>query len=493
MRDYYPCGVFKMAVEELIKTCLDEASYLRAFGCDVRVALETEEAVHIRNGQPDAIGYEENFGLGVRIYLQDSEGFASTNEITKDTVIKAVRDAFELALRKKAILHKNKLLPEEFPAHVASLKTRIMKDPFSVSISEKLEILNRAYEETSKIQGIVAFLGFIRSFKKQSWFANLAGSSIYQEAISCGAGMEAYALVNGELQRRSYPTESGNFAQEGYEFIESMNLPENARKTAEEAVMLCKAETCPEKETTVVIAADQMALQIHESIGHPVELDRVLGREVSLAGTSYLKPGAFGKKIFKSDLVNIVSDATYPGGFGSFFYDDEGFSGKKFYVIRNGTFVNFLTSADTAIEVGQNSNGCARADGAHRIPLVRMSNVNLEPGNLGFEELISDINEGIYLETTKSWSIDDLRMNFQFAVELAREIRNGKLGKLYKNVNYTGITPIFWSNLVSLGNENTFMMRGFTNCGKGTPIQIMHVAHGSPVACFRDVKVGTSK
>ncbi len=482
-----------MKEENLISTCLDEASRLGAFGCDVRVTLETEEAVHVRNGQPDAIGYEENFGLGVRIYLKDSEGFASTNDITDDAAIKAVRNAFDLALRRKTMSWKNKLLSEEFPTHIASLKNQVIKDPFSVSISEKLELLNRAYEEASEIQGIIAFLGFIRSFKKQSWFANLAGSNIYQEATSCGAGIEVYAMINGELQRRSYPTESGNFAQEGYEFIESMKLLENAKKIAEEAVMLCKAETCPEKETTVVIAADQMALQIHESIGHPVELDRVLGREVSLAGSSYLKPDALGKKIFKSELVNIVSDASYPGGFGSFFYDDEGFPAQKFYIIKKGTLENFLTSSDTAFEIGQSSNGCARADGAHRIPLVRMSNVNLEPGNLSFDELISDIKEGIYLETTKSWSIDDLRMNFQFAVELAREIKNGKLGKPYKNANYTGITPIFWSNLVALGNENTFKMRGFTNCGKGTPVQIMHVAHGSPIARFRNVKVGASK
>lgn len=482
-----------MAIEELIGASLDEASYLGAYGCDVRITLETEEAVHFRNGQPDVIGYEEKFGLGVRIYLKESDGFASTNETTIDAAVKAVRDAFELAQRKRAISPEKKFSIWEFPAHIAYLKTEYQKDPFSISIADKLDLLNRCYDEASKVKGIVAFLGFIRSFKKQSWFANLAGANIYQESVSSGAGIEAYALLDGELQRRSYPTESGNFAQEGYEFIEKMDLPGNARRIAEEAAMLCKAGTCPEKETTVVIAADQMVIQIHESIGHPAELDRVLGREISLAGMSYLKPTDLGKRIFKSELVNIIADATYPGGFGTFFYDDEGFPAQKFYVFENGILWNFLTSADTATEIGMTSNGCARADGAHRIPLVRMTNVSLKPGNLSFEELISEAKEGVYLETTKSWSIDDLRLNFQFAVEMAREIKNGKLGKIFKNVNYSGITPIFWSNLVALGNESTFKMRGFTNCGKGSPIQIMHVAHGSPVACFKNVKVGTSK
>lgn len=479
-------------MKELLNAVLNEASYLGANACDARITLENEEAVHVRNGMPDAIGYEERFGLSARVRVASAEGFASTNITSREEAARITRLAFDIAKRASSLFSNPKRKIETSSFRSANLKSPFKKDPLSVSVADKISLLNQCHEEAAKVNGIVATIGHIRSFKKKAWFANLSGADIYQEITSCGAKFQAYALIDSELQVRSYPSQPGNYAQKGYEFVEELELSKNAQKTAEEAVAICKAKPCPPGEMITVIASDQMALQVHESVGHPIELDRVLGHEVSLAGASYLSISDLKKRVIASSLTNIVADTTYQGGMGSYYYDDEGTPAQRFYVVREGVLENFLSSVETADMLSISSNGCARSDGAHRIPIVRMTNLNLLPGNLSFEELLSDIKEGIYLETVKSWSIDDLRLNFQFAVEVAREIKNGRLGKYYKNANYSGITPYFWKNLDALGDESTFSMWGFTDCGKGDPMQVIHVGHGAPAARFKKVKIGCS-
>ncbi|MDP3014044.1 MAG: TldD/PmbA family protein, partial [Candidatus Subteraquimicrobiales bacterium] len=298
----------------------------------------------------------------------------------------------------------------------------------------------------------------------------------------------------GDVQIRSFPNaHGGQFATRGFEFISSLKLAENAERIAEEAVGLLSAKECPSAITTVILDGSQLALQIHESIGHPIELDRVLGTEISLAGGSFVTLDKLENFRYGSEIINVMADATIEGGLGSFGYDDEGVKAQRIRIIKDGVFMNYLTSRETALFVNQTSNGTMRADGWNKIPLIRMTNINLEPGDLKFEDLIADTDEGIYLETNKSWSIDDLRLNFQFATEIGWEIKKGKLGRMIKNPNYTGITPVFWNSCDTIVNRDSWQVWGLTNCGKGEPIQGAYVGHGASPARFKNVKIGAGK
>jgi TldD protein len=479
-------------MKELLALALDETIRLGAEQCDVRLTSIEEEGIHTRNGVPDAVGHEERISLGVRVFLRGSEGFAATSVLDRHSVLLTARQALDIAAHAHTEFTKTFPLPP-VPRYIASLEVPLREDPFAVPLEEKLAILAAAHAEAASVKGVVLTTGTYRAIRKRSWFLSSTGSDIYQEVVLCGGGIQVFAAIDGDLQSRSYPTQFGNYAQAGFGFFRKLDLPGNARQCAEEAVELCRAPLCPDATTTAVIASDQMALQVHESVGHPTELDRVLGKEISLAGASYLAPQDAGKRVIASPLVTIISDATYPEGVGSFFYDDEGVEAQRFAVIERGTLVNFLSSRLSAAELGIASNGCARADGANRIPLVRMTNLNLEPGTHTLDELLADVKDGVWLQTTKSWSIDDLRLNFQFAVEYAREIKNGKLGRVFKNASYTGITPNFWKSVDAVGSEETFRMWGLLDCGKGDPMQVMHVGHGAPVVRVRNVKVSATR
>lgn len=475
-------------MKELIERALDEANSL-GLTAEVRLTDYTEETVNAKNAAPDACGTERSISLGITVFHNGYIGFASTSSPDADSVALAVRRAYAIAKGQEHFRKLILLIPElNTDVHAEPLISPYDINPFSVPIEEKLALLEQATRPDGK--GVYIITGYINSYRRDIWYANTAGAFFRQILTSCGACVKVYAIEDGEVQVRSYPSQDSSFAQRGYEYINSMNLVEGAQRAQEEARELLKADECPAGNFTVVISPDQMALQIHESVGHPTEFDRVLGYEISLAGASYLKPEDAGRRKVASEQVSIVADATYPGGNGSFFYDDEGTPAQKFFVIENGVLKNFLMSRESAAAAGLTSNGCARADSALRYPIVRMTNINLMPGDGGsLEDLISDIKQGIYLETTKSWSIDDLRLNFQFAVEWAREIKNGKLGKVYRNASYTGITPKFWSGVMAIGSQESFRMFGYTNCGKGDPMQAMHVGHGSPPVVIDNVEV----
>jgi len=335
---------------------------------------------------------------------------------------------------------------------------------------------------------------FMGSYRTDKIFASTEGSYIEQGIVECGAGIAATAIEGGEVQVRSYPNSfRGNFATRGYEWIEGLALTDHAERIGQEAEQLLSARPCPSKATTLILDGSQVALQVHESIGHPIELDRILGTEASYAGTSFVNPGMVGHFRYGSELVSIVADATRPGGLGTFGYDDEGIPAQKTPIITRGILVGLLTSRETAHHIGQGSNGTMRADGWNRIPLIRMTNINLEPGDWTLEGMIADTDEGLYLETNRSWSIDDRRINFQFATEVGWEIKGGKRGSMVKNPTYTGITPEFWNSCDAVGNRDHWQMWGTPNCGKGEPGQVAHVGHGASPARFRNVRVGVMK
>ena len=322
-------------------------------------------------------------------------------------------------------------------------------------------------------------------------FASSEGSYIEQTLVETGCGIEATAVGNGEVQNRSYPNSVGrHMGTEGWEFVQRYDLPGNARRIAEEAAALLQAKPCPSGVRTIILDGSQTALQVHESCGHPIELDRVFGAEAAFAGTSFLTTDKLGVFRYGSELVNMTIDATIPGGLGTFGFDDEGVPAQRVEVVKGGIFTGYLTSRETAAKLGERSNGAARASGWDRLPLIRMTNVNLEPGPWTLNDLIADTDDGIYLQTNRSWSIDDRRLNFQFGTEIAWEVKGGKLGDMIKNATYTGITPEFWGSCDAICGGDDWVVWGTPNCGKGQPEQVGHVGHGAAPARFRNVRVG---
>jgi TldD protein len=365
-------------------------------------------------------------------------------------------------------------------------------DPFTVSLEDKLALLLEA-EKGLQRDDVRVSSASAECSRWHKLFVSTDGSDVEQEACETGAGMDAVAVLDGEMQRRSYPNSFGRqVLQGGWEVVRDMKLAEGAARTADEACALLRADICPSTTTTVILDASQVALQVHESCGHPTELDRVYGMEAAYAGTSFMTPDLLGSLKYGSDQVTIVADATVPGALGTFGWDDEGVPAQRVKLIDGGLFTGYLTSRETASlhAPGSSSMGSMRADGWSRIPLIRMTNINLEPGDSSLEEMIAGTSEGIYMSTNKSWSIDDRRLNFQFGTEIAWEIRDGKLGRMLRNANYAGMTPEFWNSCDAVGGPGEWRMWGLINCGKGQPGQTMRVGHGAAPARFRGVQVG---
>jgi TldD protein len=341
------------------------------------------------------------------------------------------------------------------------------------------------------VPGVRATTGTIGCQREHKLFLSTEGSRIEQTLIETGCGIEATAVGDSEIQFRSYPNSFGRQqVTQGYEMVRAADLPGNARRIAEEAVALLTAPQCPSKVTTLILDPTQLALQVHESIGHAIELDRVFGYEAAYAGTSFLNPSMRETFTYGSEIVNVTADATLPGGLGTFGWDDEGTPAQRVPIIEKGQFKGFLSCRETAAKLGQDSAGMARADGWNRIPMVRMTNVSLEPGSWTFDDMIHDTEDGIYMMTNRSWSIDDKRLNFQFGCQVAWEIKDGRLGRLLRNPTYTGITPQFWAGCDAIANRDHWQIWGTPNCGKGQPLQVAHVGHGASPARFRNVQVG---
>ena len=480
-------------MDEILAEALDAAVASGATYADVRGVATQSESLSLRGETVESLERTDGTGFGVRVLVDGAWGYASSARLDRSEAQRIASTAVEVARASGLVRGRSVELVDE-PVHRASWFSPYEKDPFSVSLEEKIALLAAATASMNRVSGVRIARGTMDFLRQRSRFFSSEGSDIDQSVVHSGAGIEATAISDSEVQTRSYPGSfRGDIICGGYEFIEAMGLPANAEKTAEEAVALLTAPECPSTTTTLVLDGHQMMLQVHESIGHATELDRVLGMEASFAGTSFLDVGGLGTFRFGSPLVNVTSDATSPGGVGTFAYDDEGVEAQKSYLIRDGILVGFQTSRETAVAVGgERSNGTMRAEGWENFPLIRMTNINLLPGEGGLEDLLADVDDGIYMATNKSWSIDDKRKNFQFGCEIAWEIKGGRLGRMLKNPRYTGITPQFWASCDAVAGPGEWRMWGTPNCGKGQPGQTMRVGHGTAPARFRNVAVGVT-
>ena len=458
---------------------------------DVRISTTRSQTLRVKNEKTETATFDENNGFGIRVIVGGAWGFASSSKCSKREAENVVKDAITIA-RASAIAKKRGVRLSAEHAHVGSYRTPCRINPLSVPLEEKIGLLIDISEGMKRFKGIVLREANLACFSKHIIFANTEGSFIDQEIIESGGGMRATAIKEGEIQVRSYPTSfGGNFATCGYEFIEEMKLLDHVDETCEECLKLLTAKRCPSiDKATIIIDSDQLALQIHESIGHAVELDRVMGMEESYAGSSFVNVEKLNSFRYGSRLVNVYADATVPRGLGTFGFDDEGVKARRVAIIRNGMFKGYLSSRETASHIRRKSSGAMRADGWNRIPLVRMTNINLEPGVWTLQDLLADTDDGILFKTNRSWSIDQRRVNFQFGTEIAYRVRKGKIKQIYKNPTYTGITPVFWGNCDAICNKAHWKLWGLPNCGKGEPGQTAHVGHGASPARFRNVRVG---
>jgi len=480
---------------QIANWALDMAKARGATYADVRVMDIRQRELSTKNGEVGTCAESESLGIGIRVIANGAWGFASTDQLTKEGVqacaARAVAIAKASALAKT---HGVELVPED--VHVDSWQNPYIKDPFRIALERQLALLKAADDEMRKVKGVTLTETGMVFRRIEQFFASSAGSRIHQVKMQSGAGMVAFSFANNELQKRSYPSSfGGQHALEGYELVERMDLVGHARRVGEEAVALHSAAQCPEGARTIILDSSQLALQVHESVGHPIELDRVLGMEANMAGTSFLTLDKLRKLRYASEMVNVVADARleHGPGLGTFGYDDEGVPAQCTPIITAGLFTGYLTSRDTAAMIGEkHSGGTVRGESWNRLPMIRMTNISLLPGTWSLEDLLADTDDGIYMETNRSWSIDDKRYHFQFSTEIGWEIKGGKKVRMLKNPSYSGITTEFWNSCDAICSRDHWTLWGTPNCGKGQPMQSMGTGHGASPARFRNVKVGVA-
>jgi TldD protein len=476
---------------ELAQQAVEAARKAGAHYADARFVTEETESLSIKNQEMEGIDRALSKGVGVRVLVNGYWGFAATARAGEEEMQRTAELAVHIARAAARLpMEPVRLAPAE-PV-TAEWTTPFQEDPFAVPLEQKVALLMAASAAMQSVHGLAFAEAMLDFYRRTSFFASSEGAAISQTILHSGGGIEATAIGAGELQRRSFPNSfRGHIRAAGYEHIRTLPLIEEAERVATEAVGLLSAQDCPSEVTTLVLDSSQVVLQVHESVGHPIELDRVLRMEEAYAGTSFITPEDRGRLRYGSDKVTITADATLPGGLGSFGYDDEGVPAQRVTVVEDGVFRNFISSRETAAMVGDGaSTGAMRADGWQNLPLIRMTNISLEPGEGTLDEIIADTKDGIFMNTNQSWSIDDKRVNFQFGCEIAWRIKDGRLTEMYKNPNYTGITTEFWGSCDAVGGRDDWVVWGTPNCGKGQPGQVARVGHGTPPARFRNVQVG---
>jgi len=479
-------------MKDLALRALDLVARRGVTYADARVIETRDREISTKNGKAGQVSSSESMGIGIRVLAFGCWGFAATDDLTNSGIEAAAALALQIARAGTAARKRDvALAPEE--KHEAVWVSPCRIDPFSIPVDRNLAVLLAVDRELRRNPAVSLAEASMHFERRRQVFASTAGSVIDQTRQVSGAGFSALSYQDGEIQKRSYPNSfGGQFQLKGYELVDELRLLENAPRIAEEAVALHRADLCPEGEFDLILDSSQLGLQIHESIGHPIELDRVLGTEANYAGMSFLTLDNLHRLRYGSDIVNVVCDARleHGPGLGTFAFDDEGVPAQSTDIIRDGRFAGYMTSRETAAEIGEpRSNGCMRADGWARLPLIRMTNVSLLPGGQSLEEVFA-ADHAIYMETNRSWSIDDKRFNFQFGCEIGWEIRNGKRVRMLKNPSYSGITTEFWNACEAIAGPEHWTLWGVPNCGKGQPEQVMGIGHGASPSRFRKIKVG---
>lgn len=476
---------------QIAEEAVDAAVAAGATYADARVVHRRERHLSAKNGDVEDLDETDALGLGVRALVGSSWGFAATSDLA-DAIVRATGAQACATAVASARVPGTPVELAEVPVSVDHWETDVDEPPLEAGIGEQADLVVELSRTMAGVDGVRLGQASLDFWDTWQWFVSSQGHRISQHVVESGGGMQATAVGEHETQVRSFPQSFGHFRAGGFEVVRGFDLAGHAGRVAEEAVALLSAPSCPSGELDLVLDGSQVALQIHESVGHATELDRILGWEAAFAGTSFLDLDDLGTLRYGSELMNITADATLPGAMGSFGYDDEGTPARAVDIVRDGTWVGVLSGRDSAHVAGLEPGGMVRGDGFNRLPMVRMTNVGLEPGDGTLEEIVADTEHGVYMETNRSWSIDDRRRNFQFGCEIGWEIVDGELGRMVRNPTYTGITTDFWGSMDRLAGRDEWDVWGLPNCGKGQPVQTMHTAHHAAPARFRGVRVGVT-
>lgn len=480
--------------DDLIRYALNSAQVEGVSYADVKWLSRNSRELSVKNANVEQNTQSSTQGIGIKVLVDGGYGFASTNIINKEEIDRIAKRAIRTAKASSRTMKKPITLADE-PTYKDTVITPMKKDPMDIPIEETIALLVDATKEMDVGDSrIKARNGSYNTWKEHMVLLTSEGTEIDQAIVVCGGGIDALGVQGKDAQTRSYPGSfRGDLATAGYEYFEELQLVENAENNIKELQGLMEAKKCPARnDATVIIKPAQLMLQLHEN-GHGFEMDRAYDWEAAFAGTSFMKPHLMNNLNFGNELVTIYGDATHAKGLGSFFYDHEGVKAQKTTLVDKGKLSNYLSSRDTAPLQGfERSSGTARASAYDRMPLIRMTNINLQPGDWKYEEMIEDTKDGYIMDTNVSWSIDDLRLSFQFGTEIGWRVENGEITGLVKQPSYTGITPIFWNSVDAIANEDSFRMYGTPNCGKGEPGQTMYTGHGASPTRFRNVRIGVA-
>jgi TldD protein len=457
---------------------------------DVRL-VEAEELrlYHQRDLDPDE-RLEKSVGIGVRVLVNGSWGFAAA-PLTDAAVPARIAERAIAVARAGAGTGPRTVLPPRPPAS-GRYQTEVGQDPFAVPAAERDALLAAAISAATAAKGVAGVQAGVNAKRQHRHFASTEGSVQHQHLIETGGGLVVTAAGGDQVQRRSYPNSfHGDTGGSGWEYVLGLDLVGNAVRVGEEAVALLTAPVAPPGISDLVIGAQQVSLQIHESAGHALELDRILGDERNFAGTSFITPDDVGRLRYGSPAVSITSDPTVAGTRGSFAWDDEGTPARRFGLIEQGVIRHTLSNRDSAARAGLEVTGAARADGWAYLPVCFSTHVFLEPGAGTLDELLDRLGDGYYIEDNRSWSIDNRRLNFQFGTEVAYEVRGGRKGRLLRNFSYGGVTPQFWNSVEAVAGPAEFRSFGYP-CGKGEPKQWGFLSHGASPLLARGIRTGVA-
>ncbi|HEV8335360.1 MAG TPA: TldD/PmbA family protein [Candidatus Polarisedimenticolia bacterium] len=477
-------------MNELAALGLEAARSAGAGYADVRINRYRNQRLAAREDHLTAISDEESYGMGIRVLVKGTWGFAASSRVTREEVPRVA--ALAVATAKANVAGRSeavRLVPVERYEDV--WQTPYVKDPFEVPLDRKVELLLAINREALRVKGAKYCSSSLHFVREDKSFASTAGTLLSQTLVRCNPAYTVTA-VDGKTGRFATRSHDIPPAAYGYEYVEEAHLADAAGRIAEEAVQKLRARPAGAGRKDLVLHPSNLWLTIHESVGHPTELDRALGYEANFAGTSFATPDKLGKLRFGSPRVNFIADRILPGGLATVGYDDDGVKARRWHLVKDGLFVDYQTTREQARWIGQNSSkGCAHADSWASIPFQRMPNVSLLPGTAArsAEELIAEVKDGIYIVGDGSYSIDQQRYNFQFSGQSFREIRDGKLGDALRDLAYQSNTTEFWNACDGLGGPETWMTHGTFYDGKGEPGQVNAVSHASPVARFRGINV----
>ena len=467
---------------------LELASKLGASYADIRFVDGERRTVSVKNGKPNNLSQTSESGFGVRVIVNNGWGFAGAYVVSKEEIMEAVEMAVKLGKASAtASRHEIELVPVKIVDD--KYETPVKIEPMSIPIEEDIEILvtaDKAYREMAP--HVKSTTGRIFSRVEEKYLATSEGSRIEQRIVHCGGNGGGVVSESGLVQNRSWEL---NPQTRGYEYLKEYNIPDIARQAGLEAEQLLSAEPCPtEIKSDIILDDAHMHLQIHETIGHATELDRVLGTEADYAGMSFLNPEMLNNFTYGTEQVNFIADPTIPGGLGTYGYDDEGVPGHKVYIVKDGEFTGYQSSRETAAQIRLDmSSAGMRASAPNNLPLVRMNNICLEPGDWKAAEIIEDTKDGYIMRTSKMWSVDQRRLNFQFATEIGWHVKDGEVKEMIRDPTYTGISYDFWRGMDATAKDD-WKLYGTTGCAKGRPIQGIYVGHGSATTRIRNVRIG---